>query len=84
VSVTVGSDPVYNHLVALRSSLSENRWMCRVEAPTLAVFNELRVAAQELAPDRQMLWTIEPPSGLVSAATLLMLVDQMLVALSSR
>jgi hypothetical protein len=81
--VNVEFAPVYNHLVALRSSLSENRWICRAEAPTLAVFNELRVAAQELAPDRRMLWTIEPPSG-VSAATLLMLVDQMLVALSSR
>lgn len=55
--------------------------MIRVEAPVLAVFNELLVAAQKLAPEGQLLRAIKCPSATVKPATLLILVDQMLVAL---
>jgi hypothetical protein len=53
--------------------------MSCVDAPVLAVFNELLAAAQKLAPESQVLRAIERPRATMSAASLLMLVDQMLV-----
>jgi hypothetical protein len=72
---------VYDHLVALRSSLIEDKWMDRVDAPVLAVFSELLASAKKLAPDGQVLRAIEHPSATVRPGTLLLLVDQMLFAL---
>jgi hypothetical protein len=72
---------VYDHLVAFRSGLSENIWMSRVDAPVLAVFSQLLASAKKLAPEGQVLRVIEDPGATVRPGTLLMLVDQMLVAL---
>jgi hypothetical protein len=55
--------------------------MSGVDPPVLAVFNELLAAAQKLAPEGQVLRAVERPSPAVRPATLLLLVDQMLVAL---
>lgn len=74
------SADVYNHLVALRTSLYENRWMGRLEGPLLSVFNELLASARSLAPNDRVLRAIKP-NPVVSAAALVVLVDQMLVAL---
>jgi hypothetical protein len=54
---------VYDHLIALRSSLIEDKWMDRVDAPGLAVFSELLASAKKLAPDGQVLRAIEHPSA---------------------
>jgi hypothetical protein len=51
--------------------------------PIVDVFNELLTAAQKLAPRPGALNAIKPLKVRVSATTLLMLVDQMLVALDS-
>jgi hypothetical protein len=61
--------------------LIENRFVSRVDAPVIAVFNELLAAAKSLAPEAPVLRAIARPSGIVKPATLLMLVDQILVAL---
>jgi hypothetical protein len=46
---------VYDHLIALRSSLIEDKWMDRVDAPGLAVFSELLASAKPESTD--------PPCG---------------------
>jgi hypothetical protein len=55
--------------------------MSGVDPPVLAVFNELLAAAQKLAPEGRVLGAIERPSAGVRPATLLTLVDHVLVAL---
>jgi hypothetical protein len=75
-------DLVRNHLAALQLSLIENKWMSPVDSSVLAVFSELLAAAQLLAPEGRVLQAIERPRAAVSAASLLMLVDQILVALA--
>jgi hypothetical protein len=79
--VTSTVDSVQNHLVALQSSLLETRWMSGVDPSVLAIFDELLAAAQTLAPEGPVLRAIQRPSVAVRPATLLMLVDQILVAL---
>jgi hypothetical protein len=79
--ITLSAVTLYDQLVALRSSLSEHRWQSRVDQPIVNVFNELLAAAQKLSPEPEALRGIERLKVRVSAATLLMLVDQMLVAL---
>jgi len=60
-SVALTVDSLYNHLVALRSGLLEHRWMSCVDAPVLAVFDELLAAAKKLAPDTRALGAIRLP-----------------------
>ena len=55
--------------------------MSPVGVPIIAVFNELLAEAKRLGPDHQVLGVIERHNATVSARTLLMLVDQVLLSL---
>ena len=76
-------DAVYDHLVTLRSRLLESRWMGPVDPPVMSLFNELLENVKELAPPTGALGAIERQKVPVSSETLLILVDQVLVALTS-
>lgn len=54
-----------------------------VDTPVLAVFNDLLVAAQKAAPTQAPISAIKPQKGSATPATLLVLTDQILVALAS-
>ena len=54
-----------------------------VDTSVLAVFNDLLATAQKAAPTQVRISAIEPPKGSARPATLLILVDQILVALAS-
>ncbi len=79
--MALSRDAVYDHLVELRSSLVESRWMILVDPPVLSLFNVLLENVQKLAPQGGAVGAIEQVKVPVNAATLLMLVDQLLVAL---
>ena len=70
-----------DRLLALRSSLTEERWAGTVQSPVLALFNELVGCAKKLQPADPILRSIDPAKPAVKAATLRTLVDQILVAL---
>lgn len=53
-----------------------------VDTPVLAVFNDLLAAAQKAAPTQPRISAIKPQK-VAKPATLLILIDQILVALAS-
>jgi hypothetical protein len=79
----LSADALYDHLVALRSSLVGTPSYSRIEAPVLTVFRELLIRAQATLPRHEVLRAVEPPKAGVHRDTLLLLVDQMLVALDT-
>jgi hypothetical protein len=79
--VPLSTPELCDRLLALRSSLTEERWAGTVQSPVLALFNELVGCAKKLQPADPILRSIEPAKTAVKAATLRTLVDQILVAL---
>lgn len=75
------TDEVYDHLAALRASVAADLWMTVVDAPIVAVFNELLTRAKALRPDARPLGVIENQRPSVRADTLLALADQILLTL---
>jgi hypothetical protein len=82
--VTLSRGALYRHLCALRSSLSANLWMSPVGPPIVALFNELLAEAKRLDPGQHVLAVMERQNATVGARTLLMLVDQVLLAVAQR
>ena len=82
--MAITADRVCEHLVELRSGLVENRWSSRVDQPVVAVFSELLTSARRLAPGDLVLGAIERPTAYVRPATLMMLIDQILLVLEAQ
>lgn len=77
----LSSPEIYDRLLALRSSLIDDKWGT-VQSPVRLLFNELLVCTQRLRPTDPVLRSIGPAKTELKPATLCTLVDQMLVALS--
>ena len=60
----------------------DNRWTGAADTSVLAVFNDLLAAAQKAVTTQDPISAIKPQKG-ARPATLLILVDQILVALAS-
>jgi hypothetical protein len=74
---------VFDHLAALRRSVADGIWLPSVDAPVVALFNELLAEARAVRPDAQVLRVIEPQKSNVRPQTLLALADQILLALDN-
>jgi hypothetical protein len=59
----------------------QNQWQIQVDTSVMRVFNQLLAAAKKVAPEGLAVNTIERLKSPVSAATMLVLVDQLLMAL---
>jgi hypothetical protein len=81
--VPLSTPELCDRLLALRSSLTEERWAGTVQSPVLALFNELVVCAKKLEPADPILRSIEPANATVRATTLRTVVDQILIALGA-
>jgi hypothetical protein len=64
-------ESLHRRLLALRSSLCDQAWLSHVDAPVLAVFNELLAEAQRAVPSAQLLRSIERQKMRISARSML-------------